>query len=106
MIEVVPNKVISAIGAFANVKTVKQAEKVMFHEHSEKISAKKFLTQKWSLSGVYETARLDSETYTVNVKISRWSNYRRFRKTSLMVLKHLHQTLWMLLLKDLQMLFS
>jgi len=65
--EVVPNKVISAIGAFANVKTVKQGEKVMFRRALGKNRAKKFLTQV-GLSGVYETARLDSETYTVNVK--------------------------------------
>ena len=60
--EIVPKKVISALGAFAEVKTVPQGQKAMFKRSTGKMRAKKFLTQV-GLSGVYETFRLDKETF-------------------------------------------
>lgn len=61
--EVVPNKVISALGAFAEVQSVPQGQKAIFKRGKIGASrAKKFLTQV-GLSGVYETFRLDKETF-------------------------------------------
>lgn len=61
--EVVPNKVIDAIGAFAEVQTVPQGQKAIFKKGNVgRNRAKKFLTQV-GLSGVYETFRLDKETF-------------------------------------------
>ena len=64
--EVVPNKVISALGMFAEVQVVKQGDKALFKKGIGKNRAKKFLTQV-GLSGVYETFRLDNETFEVPV---------------------------------------
>ena len=64
--EVVPNKVISALGMFAEVQVVKQGDKALFKKGVGKNRAKKFLTQV-GLSGVYETFRLDNETFEVPV---------------------------------------
>lgn len=63
--EVVPNKVISAMKPFAEVKTVGQGQKAMFKASRGKNRAKKFLTQV-GLSGLYESFRLDNTTYTLN----------------------------------------
>lgn len=60
--EIMPKKVISAIGAFAEVKVVPQGQKAMFRRKVGRNRARKFLTQV-GLSGVYETFRLDSETF-------------------------------------------
>ena len=60
--EVVPNKVISAIGIFADVRQTGQGQKAIFTVKKGKMRAKKFLTQV-GLSGVYETFRLDSDTF-------------------------------------------
>lgn len=62
--EYVPNKVIDAMGMFAEVKTVGQGQKAMFRKKLGRNRAKKFLTQVGN-SGVYETFRLDSETFEV-----------------------------------------
>lgn len=56
--EVVPNKVIDAVGIFAEVKQVGQGQKAIFKSIKGKARAKKFLTQVGN-SGVYETFRLD-----------------------------------------------
>ena len=64
--EVIPNKVISALGMFAEVQVVKQGDKALFKKGIGKNRAKKFLTQV-GLSGVYETFRLDNETFEVPV---------------------------------------
>ena len=64
--EVVPNKVISALGIFAEVQVKKQGDKALFKKGVGKNRAKKFLTQV-GLSGVYETFRLDNETFEVPV---------------------------------------
>ena len=49
---------------FAEVKTVGHGQKAMFKRKVGKNRAKQFLTQV-GLSGVYETFRLDTETFTV-----------------------------------------
>ena len=63
--EIVPNKVINALGMFADVQVVGQGEKAMFRKSVGKLRAKKFLTQV-GLSGVYETFRLDKDTFEVS----------------------------------------
>lgn len=60
--EILPRDVIASIGAFAEVQTVAQGQKAMFKRKLGRARAKKFLTQV-GLSGVYETFRLDSETF-------------------------------------------
>lgn len=60
--EVMPKKVIDAIGMFAEVQTVPQGQKAIFKRRIGKMRVKKFLTQV-GLSGVYETFRLDSDTF-------------------------------------------
>ena len=62
--EILPKNVIDALGAFAEVKVVAQGDKAMFRRKLGRQRAKKFLTQV-GLSGVYETFRLDSETFEV-----------------------------------------
>lgn len=62
--EIVPNRVIDALGPFAEVKVVKQGQKAMFKKKVGRNRAKKFLTQV-GLSGVYETFRLDSTTFEI-----------------------------------------
>ena len=63
--EVVPKKVISELSAFAEVQVVGEGQKAMFKRRLGRNRAKKFLTQV-ALSGVYETFRLDTDTFTVN----------------------------------------
>ena len=60
--EVMPKKVIDAIGMFAEVQSVPQGQQAIFKRRIGKMRAKKFLTQV-GLSGVYETFRLDSDTF-------------------------------------------
>lgn len=61
--EIVPNKVISTMGMFAEVRQVPQGQKALFKRGGlGRNRAKKFLTQV-GLSGVYETFRLDNETF-------------------------------------------
>ena len=64
---VLPTKVIDGIGKFAEVQVVGEGQKAMFRRKLGKQRAKKFLTQV-GLSGVYETFRLDSETFEVSAK--------------------------------------
>lgn len=63
--EVMPTDVMSAIGAFAEVQQVAQGEKAMFRRKKGAQRAKKFLTQV-GLSGVYETFRLDADTFEIS----------------------------------------
>ena len=56
--EIVPNKVIDAVGIFAEVQQVPQGQKALFRTRKGRTRARKFLTQV-GLSGVYETFRLD-----------------------------------------------
>lgn len=60
--EVVPKRVAEGLGAFAEVKVVGQGQKAVFKRKLGRTRAKKFLTAV-GLSGVYETFRLDSDTY-------------------------------------------
>lgn len=62
--EVVPNKVMDAVGIFAEVQTVQQGTKAVFKQKVGKARARKFLTQV-GLSGVYETFRLDVKNFEV-----------------------------------------
>ena len=63
--EVLPKKVIDAVGIFAEVQTVPQGQKALFKQRLGKARARKFLTQV-GLSGVYETFRLDNGTFEVS----------------------------------------
>ena len=63
--EVVPKKVIDAVGIFAEVQTVPQGQKAIFKTRLGKTRARKFLTQV-GLSGVYETFRLDTGRFEVS----------------------------------------
>ena len=62
--EIVPKKVIDAVGMFAEVQQVPQGTKAMFRTKLGRMRAKKFLTQV-GLSGVYETFRLDNGRFEV-----------------------------------------
>ena len=60
---VVPTKVIDVMASFAEIKSVPQGQKAIFKRGLVgRNRAKKFLTQV-GLSGVYETFRLDNETF-------------------------------------------
>lgn len=61
--EVVPARVIDGMGIFAEIQQVPQGQKAIFkRSRIGNARAKKFLTQV-GLSGVYETFRLDNETF-------------------------------------------
>lgn len=62
--EVLPTKLNMNLGAFAEIQQVGQGQKAMFKVRKGRMRAKKFLTQV-GLSGVYETFRLDSDTFEV-----------------------------------------
>ena len=63
--EYLPNKVIAAMGAFAEINTYKDGAKVEFKLRKGKLRGKKFVT-KASPSGVYKAFRLDSDVFTLN----------------------------------------
>ena len=66
--EIVPAKIMDAMNQFAEVITLRQGETKMFKRGGlGRNRAKKFLTQA-GLSGVYESFRLDTETFTINMK--------------------------------------
>ena len=66
--EIVPNRVIDAMGLFAEVRQIPQGQKAIFKRGLVgRARAKKFLTQV-GLSGVYETFRLDNETFEVGAR--------------------------------------
>lgn len=58
--EVVPNKVLDAVGIFAEVQNVPQGQKALFKIKRGKARGKKFITQV-GLSGLYESFRLDND---------------------------------------------
>lgn len=62
--EVMPKKVIDQLSAFAEVQVVGEGQKSMFRKKLGRNRAKKFLTYA-AISGVYETFRLDAETFEV-----------------------------------------
>ena len=63
--EVMPKRVIDQIGRFAEVQVVGEGQKAIFKRRVGKQRAKRFLTQA-AISGVYETFRLDNETFEVS----------------------------------------
>ena len=66
--EIVPAKIMDAMNQFAEVITLRQGETKVFKRGGlGRNRAKKFLTQA-GLSGVYESFRLDTETFTINMK--------------------------------------
>ena len=66
--EIVPAKVMAAMNQFAEVIVLKNGETKIFKRGGlGKNRAKKFLTQA-GLSGVYESFRLDTETFTIGMK--------------------------------------
>lgn len=60
--EILPAKVIDAIGMFADVQTAPNGQKVVFKRRLGRMRAKKFITQA-AINGVYDTFRLDSDTF-------------------------------------------
>lgn len=65
---IVPNKVMDAMGAFAEIIQVGNGDKKVFKRGGlGRNRAKKFLTQA-AMNGLYETFRLDNETFTVDTK--------------------------------------
>ena len=65
---IVPAKVMDAMGQFAEVIQLKNGEKKMFKRGGlGRNRAKKFLTQV-GLNGLYETFRLDQETFSIGMK--------------------------------------
>ena len=66
--EIVPVKVMDAMGQFAEVIQLKNGEKKLFKRGGlGRNRAKKFLTQV-GLNGLYETFRLDQETFSIGMK--------------------------------------
>jgi len=66
--KVVPEDVLAQLGAFCEIRQVGQGETVRFKRGPiGRNRAKRYLTQV-GLSGVYETFRLDNETYTIAMK--------------------------------------
>lgn len=66
--EIVPNKVMDAMGQFAEIIQLANGEKKLFKRGGlGRNRAKKFLTQV-GLNGLYETFRLDEETFTLKTK--------------------------------------
>jgi hypothetical protein len=62
--EIVPKKVIDAVGIFAEVQQVPQGQAAIFKTRLGRTRARKFLTQV-GLSGVYETFRLDEGSFSL-----------------------------------------
>ena len=62
--DVVPKNVISAVGAFAEVRSVPNGQKTVFKRKLGRQRAKQFITRV-AIGGLYETFRLDSKTFTV-----------------------------------------
>lgn len=62
--DVVPKNVISAVGAFAEVRSVPNGQKTIFKRKLGRQRAKQFITRV-AIGGLYETFRLDTETFSV-----------------------------------------
>lgn len=62
--DVVPKNVISAVGAFAEVRVTPNGQKTYFKRKLGRQRAKQFITRV-AIGGLYETFRLDSEMFTV-----------------------------------------
>lgn len=80
--ELLPQKAISVLGQFAEIKTIGDNEKAMFKKPKMgKARSRSFIT-KVGLSGVYETFRLDQDTFEVSTHAEggAWAiDFERFR---------------------------
>lgn len=65
--EVLPNRIVEAMGRFAEVKQFNQGQKPIFRKKVGRQRGKNFVTQV-GLSGVYETFRLDSQYIEVPIQ--------------------------------------
>ena len=63
--EYLPNRIIAAMGAFAEVNTYRDGAKIEFRVRKGKLRGKKFVT-KATPSGVYEAFRLDSDVISLD----------------------------------------
>lgn len=61
MDEVLPKKVMENYGQFAEIKTIGQGDKAIFHRHHDRQRAKQFIT-KVGLAGIYEVFKLGKDT--------------------------------------------
>lgn len=77
--EIVPQKTIAALGAFAEIKQTPNGVKAIFKQRVGKARAKKFLTQV-GLSGVYETFRLDTTTFELKAHAVGGAAYLDFER--------------------------
>lgn len=64
---ILPRNVITTLGQFANIQSVPQGNRMTYKRKIGKNRAKAFITQV-GLSGLYESFRLDSKTFTVTAK--------------------------------------
>lgn len=62
--DITPRKVIDELGAFCEVRVVPDGQQVMFKKRKGRDRAKQFITAV-GINGVYETFRLDTETFDV-----------------------------------------
>lgn len=65
--EYLPNRVMAAMGAFADIRTFKDGETIQFKVRKGKLRGKKFVTTV-SPSGVYRAFRLDTDVIDVKTK--------------------------------------
>ena len=63
---ILPQDVLKIFGSFVEVKQIKQGQKATFKRKLGEMRARQFITQV-GLSGIYETFRLDKETYEISV---------------------------------------
>lgn len=77
--EVAPQKIIDAIGAFAEVKTYGQGQKARFKKKLGRNNVKRFITRV-GLGGVYERVRLDSEVIDVTTHAYGGAGYVEFEQ--------------------------
>ncbi|MDD4876978.1 MAG: hypothetical protein PHQ86_07635 [Dehalococcoidales bacterium] len=77
--EVVPNKVIAAMGQFAEIKQVAHGVRASFKQKVGKARAKQFITRV-GLAGVYETFRLDKSTFDIEPKAFGGAAYIDFER--------------------------
>lgn len=62
--EIVPNKVAAVMGQFAEIRQVNHGQRVSFKLKKGKVRAKTFITRA-AVAGVYDTFRLDTDTFDI-----------------------------------------
>jgi hypothetical protein len=77
--EIVPRKVEDFMGSFAEIKTVPNGQKAQFVINTGRRRAKQFITEV-ALSGVYESFRLDKNTFEVGAKAIGGTAYIDFER--------------------------